>query len=97
MADCQNRLGLERSIPIIDEDKYINAPDDIKIMYKYFLLSKDIPVFVKQNYIMKKVLPNLVDSELIDIFKFELNNLVKISNHYKLLHLFNEYINEKKS
>lgn len=97
MADCQNRLGLERSIPIIDEDKYINAPDDIKIIYKYFLLSKDIPVFVKQNYIMKKVLPNLVDSELIDIFKFELNNLVKISNHYKLLHLFNEYINEKKS
>lgn len=97
MADCQNRLGLERSIPIIDEDKYINAPDDIKIMYKYFLLSKDIPVFVKKNYIMKKVLPNLVDSELIDIFKFELNNLVKISNHYKLLHLFNEYINEKKS
>lgn len=69
----------------------------LRLCISIFLLSKDIPVFVKQNYIMKKVLPNLVDSELIDIFKFELNNLVKISNHYKLLHLFNEYINEKKS
>ena len=36
MADCQNRLGLERSIPIIDEDKYINAPDDIRLCISIF-------------------------------------------------------------
>lgn len=92
MADCQNRLGIARKIPKIAEEKYLSAPDTLKFMYKYFLLGEDIPVFVKQNYIMKKVLPNLYDRDLIEIFRFELNNLVKISNHYKLLHLFDEFI-----
>lgn len=70
MADCQNRLGRPIKMPIIENFEYDKYPIDLKCMFKYFTLSEDTPVFIKQNYILKKILPYLHDKELIEIFRF---------------------------
>lgn len=69
MADCQNRLGRPIKMPIIENFEYDKYPIDLKCMFKYFTLSEDTPVFIKQNYILKKILPYLHDKELIEIFR----------------------------
>ena len=84
MADCQNRLGRPIKMPIIENFEYDKYPIDLKCMFKYFTLSEDTPVFIKQNYILKKILPYLHDKELIEIFRFELLKLLNYTNQYKL-------------
>ena len=93
MADCQNRLGRPIKMPIIENFEYDKYPIDLKCMFKYFTLSEDTPVFIKQNYILKKILPYLHDKELIEIFRFELLKLLNYTNQYKLLHVFETGIN----
>lgn len=95
MADCQNRLGRSIKMPIIDNFEYNKYPIDLKCMFKYFTLSEDTPVFIKQNYILKKILPYLHDKEFIEIFRFELLKLLSYTNQYKLLHVFETGIQEK--
>lgn len=97
MADCQNRLGKRINIPIVNKEKYKEYPLNVKLMYKYFTLEEDVPMFMKQNFIMKKILPTLVDPVFIDIFRFELNNLICVTNQYKSIYLFEKTINEKVS
>lgn len=94
MADCQNHLNLEVNIPVVDKEKYNEYPFNVKLMYKYFTLGKDVPIFIRQNYIMKKILPTLIDILFIDIFRFELNKLVCITNHYKNIYKFDQGIND---
>lgn len=91
LADCQNHLGIKVNLPILQKKELRNLPDDIKILYNYFLID-DVPLFIKQNYIMKKVLPLLEDNWFIRIFRYELAKLVKETNHYKLLFDFDKYI-----
>lgn len=95
MADCQNRLGRPIKMPIIENFEYDKYPIDLKYMFKYFTLSEDTPVFIKQNYILKKILPYLHDKELIEIFRFELLKLLNYTNQYKLLHVFETGIQQK--
>lgn len=95
MADCQNRLGRPIKMPIIENFEYDKYPIDLKCMFKYFTLSEDTPVFIKQNYILKKILPCLHDKELIEIFRFELLKLLNYTNQYKLLHVFETGIQQK--
>ncbi len=95
MADCPNRLGRPIKIPIIENFEYDKYPIDLKCMFKYFTLSEDTPVFIKQNYILKKILPYLHDKELIEIFRFELLKLLNYTNQYKLLHVFETGIQQK--
>lgn len=94
MADCQNRLGLPIEIPKIDNRVYNQFPLNIKMMYKYFTLDKDTPLFIKQNFIMKKILPDLENEVSIDIFRFELSRLVEETGHYKNVFLFDKTISE---
>ena len=68
MADCQNRLGLDINIPILNDKDISSYPVELIKMYKYFTLGDDIPVFVKQNYIMKQILPHLENEVNIEIF-----------------------------
>ena len=97
MADCQNRLGLEINIPILDEKELSFYPIEMIKMYKYFTLANDIPAFVKQNYIMKQILPYLENEVNIEIFKFELGRLVDITGQYKKFLTFEREIQKKLS
>lgn len=96
MADCQNHLNIPVDIPIVDECVYSQYPNDVKLMYKYFTYGLDIPNFVKENYIIKKILPNLTDHEYIKIFRFEISKLVSHTGHYKAAHLFNQITEDNK-
>lgn len=92
MADCQNHLNLKINIPKVDEKLYSQYPLNVKLMYKYFTFGDDIPNFAKENYILKKIAPSLVDSDYIKVFRFELLRLVNLTNHYKSVHTFESKI-----
>lgn len=92
MADCQNRINRCYDIPVIDEKDFLKYPSNLRVMYKYFTFEKDIPVFARENYIMKKILPSLSDEAYIDVFRFELLKLVDQTGHYKSIHIFEKYI-----
>lgn len=91
IADCQNHLGLEINIPDLTNEELMTYPLNLKYMYKYFKI-KGVPDFIKQNYIMKRILPDLCDSYFINIFRFELERLVENTNHYKNIYLFDKRI-----
>lgn len=95
MADCQNRLGLDIDIPILDDKDISSYPVELIKMYKYFTLGNDIPAFVKQNYIMKQILPYLENEVNIEIFKYELGRIVDITGHYKNFLIFEREIQKK--
>lgn len=90
MADSQNHLGLDINIPIIEDNDFKKFPNDIKIMYKYFTLGNTIPPFVKENYILKEIVPFLTNELYIKVFRYELVKLISYTNHYKKLHVFDE-------
>lgn len=96
MADCQNRLGIKVNITIVDKNEYEKYPLNIRLMYKYFTFKETSPAFVKQNFIMKKILPTLKDEVFIEIFRFELNKVVEETGQYKVLFMFNKQL-EKNS
>lgn len=96
IADCQNHLNYEIEIPKVCDKEYENYPLDLKLMYKYFTLGSDTPVFVKQNYIMKRILPYLEDEICIRIFRYELGKLVEKSNNYKLVFDFDKILSKKR-
>lgn len=91
-ADCQNRLEGSYKLPAVDKKVVSSFLVKTKVMFKYFTLTNDIPAFVKQNYIMKRIVPYLCDEIEIDIFRFELAKLVDITGHYKLLRDFENAI-----
>ena len=66
-------------------------------MYKYFCLAKEVPAFVRQTYIMKKLLPHLTDEVCIDIFQYELSKLVEKTNNYKMLYEFDREVRKHTS
>lgn len=92
VADCQNHLNLEINIPIIDNAKYTKYPIELRLMYKYFVNVIKSPDFVRQNYIVRKILPNLQNETNIKIFRYELNKIVERTGHYKSLYLFDKQI-----
>lgn len=93
-ADCQNRLEGKYNLPDINKEIVSSFPAKIKVMYKYFTLTDDIPVFVKQNYIMKRIVPFLKDEIDIEVFRFELTKLVDEAGNYKLLRDFESSLHQ---
>ena len=61
-------------------------------MYKYFVNVVKSPDFVRQNYIVKNILPHLQNETNINIFRYELNKIVERTGHYKSLYLFDKHI-----
>lgn len=94
MADCQNRLNIKIDIPIVSNELLRRFPIELRMMYKYFTFGEDTPVFIKQNYIMKKIAPTLVNEVNIEIFKYEIGRLVDINGHYKNVHDFEKIVNK---
>lgn len=92
IADCQNRLGKDIDIPYVDDEEFQEYPLSLKLMYKYFCLEKEVPIHVRQMYIMKKLLPYLTDEVCIGIFQYELSKLVEKTNNYKLLYEFDREV-----
>ena len=97
IADCQNRLGKVIDIPYVEDEEFQEYPLSIKLMYKYFCLAKEVPAFVRQTYIMKKLLPHLTDEVCIDIFQYELSKLVEKTNNYKMLYEFDREVRKHTS
>ena len=64
---------------------------DLQLMYNYFVF-KDIPLFAKQNIILKEIAPFLTDKEFINIFRYEMKGLVEVSLNYKNLLLYDKII-----
>ena len=91
IADCQNRLGLD--IKTIKK----RFPKEIRVMYNYFLsyMGEEIPPMIKQKIIISRVAPVLEDDVNIDIFLFELRKLIKETNSYKDLYLFQQIVEKK--
>lgn len=92
IADCQNHLNLDISLPLIDDNTYSRYPIELRLMYKYFVNVVKSPDFVRQNYIVKNILPHLRNETNIDVFRFELNRIVERTGHYKSLYLFDKQI-----
>ena len=94
IADCQNHLGIPINIKKLDKDYVKKFPKEIRVMYNYFLSynGDEVPPLIKQKILMKRIAPLLQDRVLIDIFDFELKKLVKITNSYKDLLIFDELI-----
>lgn len=95
LADCQRHLGECVSIDYIAEADLKHYSIELQMMYRYFIL-KDVPVFIKQNFIMKQILPILDDTLLINVFRHELTKLVEESNQYKNLYMFDKMVAEKR-
>lgn len=95
IADCQNHLNLPIKMPVIEKGILSGFPIEIRMMYKYFSLDDTVPDFVKQNFIIKRILPKLTDDIDIDIFRFELTKLVERTGHYKSLHYFEHFLSTK--
>lgn len=91
IADCQNHLDKSIDIPKIAEDVLDRYPQNLINMYKYFTLG-EVPDFIKQDFIMKKILPDLCDAYYIRMFRYELENLVSRTNHYKTIYLFDKVV-----
>ena len=92
IADCQNHLDLPIKMPVIEKGVLSGYPIEIRMMYKYFSLDENVPDFVKQNFIIKRILPKITDDIDIDIFRFELTKLVERTGHY-----FEHFLNTKLS
>ena len=61
-------------------------------MYK----GEEVPAVFKQKILIKNIAPLLVDEWSVDVFRFELKKLIKETNSYKDLYLFEEIISKKK-
>lgn len=83
LADCQNHLNLPIKLPKVSKEILIGYPMGIRLMFKYFTLDESVPDFVKQNFIIKRILPKVNDEIDIDIFRYELTRLVERTGHYK--------------
>lgn len=92
IADCQNRLGIDIKLKRLTKSQLETYSIEYRKMYKYFMLPSDIPDFVKENYIIKELVPILKDDVFIKIFRFELNKLIDKTGHYKSLYLFDKYL-----
>lgn len=101
IADCQNHLDMEISIPKLDKKTLEKFPRELRLLYNYFLLyiGENVPSLLKQKILIKRIAPILEDSTTIEIFEFELKKLVKETGSYKDLSIFDEIIskNLKKS
>ena len=92
LADCQNHLDMNVNIPLVNDDTYSRYPIELRLMYKYFVNVVKSPDFVRQNYIVKNILPHLQNETNINIFRYELNKIVERTGHYKSLYLFDKHI-----
>lgn len=94
IADCQNRLGISIDLKRLTKEQLELYSIEYRKMYKYFMLQSDIPDFVKENFIIKEIVPILKDEVFIKIFRFELNKLIDKTGHYKSLYLFDKYLSK---
>lgn len=93
LADCQNRVKQKICIPYVDKNVLMKYPCHIQIMYNYFYYF-EIHDFVKENFILKEIAPNLIDDGLIKVFTYEVKRLVKLTGHYKVLYNFEKQIED---
>ena len=96
IADCQNHLGIPIDIAELNKDDIKKFPKELRTMYNYFLSYKDeeVPPPLKQKLLMKRIVPLLQDDVLIDVFEYELKKLVKLTNSYKDLSIFDEIVKQ---
>lgn len=85
IASAQRKMGVSINIPFYMEKDIQKFPIDIKQLYNYYKLNDDIPAFIKQKFIMERILPNLrpKDELLVNILREELIGLIQETNHYK--------------
>ena len=93
MAYCQKVLGKEIELPKMNDKNLKKYSKDLQLMYNYFVF-KDIPLFAKQNIILKEIAPFLTDKEFINIFRYEMKGLVEVSLNYKNLLLYDKIIEQ---
>ena len=98
IADCQNKLGEKIDIPDLDNKIKAKFRKELRIMFNYFLMynGEEVPSAIKQKILMKRIVPLLEDDVAIDVFNFELKKLVKQTNSYKDLSVFDEEIKKNK-
>lgn len=88
LADCLNHLEIAMDETDISEYDLKHCPNNYRYMYHYYTFDKDIPVFARENYILKRILPTLRDERFIKIFRYELVKLVEESTRYRNIHIF---------
>lgn len=94
IADCQNHLNMHIDVPELDKESLRKYSREIRSIYNYFLMYKgeEVPNTFKQKILIKKIAPLLEDEWIIEVFRFELNKLVKETNSYKDLYLFEQIV-----
>lgn len=79
-------------IPYYTSEELSKFPLDNQLLYEYFKMDDDIPYMVKEDYLMKKVLPEIKEEDdlCLEIIKNELEILVKETRRYKDLKVLEE-------
>lgn len=98
IADCQNHLGIEINVPELDKNSLRKYSREVRIMYNYFTMyhGEKVPAVFKQKILIKNIAPLLEDSWTIELFRYELKKLIKETNSYKDLYLFDEIISKRR-
>lgn len=91
MAHCQRILGLKVDIPRLNEEDLKHFSKLDQLIYNYFI-NQNVKSFVKINFILKEIAPNLIDKGMVLIFRDEMRLLVKETNSYKNLYLYDEIV-----
>lgn len=93
MANCQKVLGKEIELPKMNDKNLKKYSKDLQLMYNYFNYD-EIPLFAKQNMILKEIAPYLIDKEFIKIFRNEMKYLVEVTSNYKNLLLYDKIVEQ---
>lgn len=82
-------LGKKSLIPYYSSEELSRFPLDNQLLYEYFNLDEDISASIKEDFIMKKVLPEVREEDdfCLKIIKSELELLVKETRRYKDLRI----------
>lgn len=84
--------GQKSLIPFYRNSELSKFPLDAQLLYEYFTMDDDVPAMTKENFLMKKVLPevNEEDDLCLKIIKNELETLIKETRKYKDLKVLEE-------
>lgn len=91
MVHCQRVLGKEIDMPLLCEEQINGLSNLLKRVYKYFT-SDELKPFVKINYIIKELAPMLVYDGIIEIFRDEMELLVRETGSYKSMYIYNQIV-----
>lgn len=91
MAHSQRMAGQSVTIPSLKEEYVSKYPNLYQLMYNYYL-RPEISLYARMNFIQKEIAPYLMEDEVIRIFRDEMKILVKETNCYKNLYIFEETV-----